>query len=84
MIIQARLKRLEEEKQSQQSNPEGIVGYKKIKIHESLSHAVNSSREGEVKTSMVKIVETINDLTHFSFFRKLLKIKALYPKLTDL
>ena len=61
-------------------NQEGILGYKKIKIHESRSHALNPSKGGKVITSQVK---TIFCFCLSYVFRLQLKIKALHQKLID-
>lgn len=52
ILVQERMKKLQDSA-TQNRNPDGILGYKKIKIHESRSHAVNPSKGGVVQTSQV-------------------------------
>jgi hypothetical protein len=43
-------------------NPDGVLRYKKIKMHESRSHAVNPWKGGKVTVAQVRIFRVYNFL----------------------
>jgi len=55
ILVQERTKTLNDFRAPEHRNQEGILGYKKIKIHESRSHALNPAKGGKVITSQVAI-----------------------------
>jgi len=53
ILVEERTRKLHDWRAPENRNQDGILGYKKIKIHESRSHAVNPSKGGKVTTSQV-------------------------------
>jgi hypothetical protein len=54
-VLEERLKRMADPTAPENRNAEGILRYKKIKIHESRSHAVNPWKGGKVTYGQVLI-----------------------------
>lgn len=48
------MKSMQDPNADQNRNPDGVLRYKKVKIHESRSHAVNPWKGGQVKTIQVE------------------------------
>lgn len=64
-MVEERTKKLNDFRAPEHRNQEGIMGYKKIKIHETRSHALNPAKGGRVITSQVNIKALAFILTFF-------------------
>jgi len=55
ILVEERTKKLLDFRAPENRNSDGIMGYKKIKVHESRSHAINPAKGGKVVTSQIAV-----------------------------